>query len=369
MDSLKLLIVEDNDEDLSTYRATIKRYQKEKNREIQSDECQTLEEAGRKLNSSYDGAIIDLRLGKEGDAGNQVIKIIQQTYRIPIAILTGTPQYANTDVPFLGVYKKGETGYDELIDKFFLVFDTGLTRITGGRGVIEKTMQKVFWENLLPVLSDWQNHALQGKKTEEALLRYIVNHFIELLDETEVIAFPEEMYISPPISKNIKTGSIVKDRETNDFYIVLSPACDLVVHYGSIKTDSILVCKIEFSVISNAQQDFRKPILDSYSEGKKEKIKKAQERAEHLLNEVPRNKYCPYYHFLPKTSRFEASVINFRKLSSFKPSEFQAKFTQPIHQLATGFVKDIVARFSSYYSRQGQPDFDFEDLSRKLKGD
>ena len=43
--------------------------------------------------------------------------------------------------------------------------------------------------------------------------------------------------------------------------------------------------------------------------------------------------------------------------------ELCARFdVPPSIQISPPFVKDIVARFSSFYSRQGQPTVDFDEL-------
>ena len=73
------------------------------------------------------------------------------------------------------------------------------------------------------------------------------------------------------------------------------------------------------------------------------------------------NNKSAYYHWLPKTNFFEGGFLNFRKLSSLEIEQFQKKFRLPPKiQISPSFVKDIVARFSSYYARQGQPDIDFD---------
>lgn len=363
MEPLKVLIVDDDEAELITCKTTAKRYQKEKTREIDLVESKGLADALEKLNGSFDGAIIDLKLEKEGYEGNEIVETINKLFRIPVVILTGTPLNVYEGIGGLQVFKKGEIQYDVIFDYFFQVYETGLTKILGGRGHIERTMQTVFWNNIYPVLGDWISHVSNGKSTEKSLLRFIVNHLLELLDGDLETCFPEEMYISPPISINIKTGSIVQAKDSSDFYIVLSPACDLVVYEGGIKTDSILLCLIENSVIKNAQKDWK----IKTPEEDKERADKKLKRADRILSQVPSNNYSHYYHYLPKTSRFEGGVINFRKVSTFSPSVFKNKFKSPLVQVSSAFTKDIVARFSSYYARQGQPDFDFNSLVEELK--
>ena len=73
MSAFRLLIVEDNDQDLTTCRDTVARYRDEKQREVELVECRSVKEAFEKLDNSFDGAIIDLRLADQGDEGNQVV--------------------------------------------------------------------------------------------------------------------------------------------------------------------------------------------------------------------------------------------------------------------------------------------------------
>ena len=148
MSKLRLLIVEDDEQDLEACRDSVERYVDEKNRDIELVECKTLDEALSKLDSSFDGVIIDLNLAGEGDEGNQVIKKIDELFlRIPIAIFTGHPansdEILNDQVLHLGVYTKGETRYEELLDHFWNIYNQGSTPIMGGRGIIDPDLTKV----------------------------------------------------------------------------------------------------------------------------------------------------------------------------------------------------------------------------------
>ena len=371
MSKFKLLIVEDDEEELDTCRTTVKRYEKEKEREIELVESKTLEDAQIKINNSFDGVIIDLKLGPAGDEGNRVIQEIHDKNRIPVAILTGTP--GNADSKFkdiIKVYKKGENGLDEIFDDLIQIYDTGLTKIFGGRGQIENTMNKVFWDNILPQLDSWKLNVESGNLTEKALLRFTINHLLELLNDDLDNCIPEEMYIIPPFSPQIKTGSIVQKKESNDYYIILSPACDLAIHGGNIKTNRILVCLIEkhnIRILKTAKKNLALEISEDDDDTIKDKKINQKRNAEYLLTQVTQNNYSNYYHFLPQTASFEGGVIDFRKIETYKPTEFYSKFESPIVQICMAFIKDIVARFSSYYARQGQPDFDFDFLSKELK--
>ncbi len=353
MTVFKLLLVEDDDSDLDVCRNTVDRYQEQYHREIELVVCKTLDEALQKLDSTFDGAIIDLRLGDEGDEGNRVARMIEEyELRIPVVILTGTPDNADENLTYVEVLTKGEpgSGYDDILDRFWRIHNTGLTRILGGRGVIESKLGQVFRKNLLSQIRQWEEYGENdSNRTERALLRHTLNHLIQLIDEEVEISFPEEFYLYPPGTSRIRTGSIVRENSGNNRYVVMSPDCDLVVRAnGGRNTDRILVVKVIPPI-----KLF--PWFDAHSLDKLSNNRKGQ-----LIN-VLNNNGANHYHCLPETSFTRLGFMNFRNLFAITEDEFGKKFQIPPEiQISPPFVKDIVARFSSYYARQGQPNIDFE---------
>lgn len=349
MSAFRLLIVEDNDQDMATCRDTVARYCDERKREVDLVECRSVEDAFEKLDGSFDGAIIDLRLADQGDEGNQIVGRIAESYfRIPMVILTGTPDAVDSNFAYIGVYKKGDlnAGYADLLDRFWEIHNTGLTRIMGGRGTIEETLNTVFLVNLLPQISKWVEYGkTDSSKTEKALLRHSLNCLLQLLDDDGDRCFPEEVYLTPPLTDKIRTGSVVKKKDSMQSFVVMNPACDLVVHAnGSCKTDRILIAEID----SQASLFPNYPATNPSNNQKKD------------LERAYKNNKTDYYHWLPRTDSFEGGFLNFRKLSSLSKDEFSERFDEPEVQISPSFVKDMVARFSAYYARQGQPEIDYE---------
>ena len=199
MNAFRLLIVDDDEQEIATCKDTISRYKDEKQREVKLVACGDVKEAFSKFDNSIDGAIIDLKLGYQGNEGNQVIRKIEEShFRIPVVILTATPGDADTDCANIGIFKKGDpgTGYAELFDQFWDIHNTGLTRIMGGRGVIERNLNKVFLKNLLPHREIWIKYGeVNPQRTEKALLRHTLNHLLQLLDDDEDRCYPEEVYL------------------------------------------------------------------------------------------------------------------------------------------------------------------------------
>ena len=341
MNIFQLLIVEDDEQEIATCRDTISRYKDEKQREVELVACKDVEEAFSMLDNSIDGAIIDLKLGDLGNEGNQVIRKIEELhFRIPVFILTGTPDAADSDCANIGILKKGEPGteYTELLDHFWGIHNTGLTRIMGGRGVIECNLNKVFLKNLLPQKDIWiQYGEVDPPRTERALLRHTLNHLLQLLDDDEDSCYPEEVYLRPPLIEEIRIGSLVREINSKKWFAVMSPACDLVVRKtGKRNTERILIVEVDPE-------------------------EKLSLRNKGEFKQAFRNNKSSFYHWLPKTDFFDGGFLNFRKLVTLEIEKFDEKFEMPPKiQISPSFVKDIVARFSSYYSRQGQPDIDFD---------
>jgi len=351
MSKFRLLLVEDNEQDREVCRDTIVRYRAQTHRDIELIECESLEEALEKIDNTFDGAIIDMKLAEQGNEGNQVIQIIEQSQlRIPVAILTGTPDPVNTDFVNIGVFKKGDPGakYEDLLNIFWEIYDTGLTRIMGGRGIIESTLYQVFRGNLLPQKEKWMLYGSQSpEKTEKALLRHALSHLLQLLDDDGDRSYPEEMYLYPPLTAQIKTGSIVTERAGQVKYVVMNPACDLVMRAPNMcNTDRVLLAEI-----ISQQRLFPDYPEAGYSNSQKGELQKAF-----------KNNKAPYFHWLPKTNFFAGGFINFRNISTVPYDGFLEVYSQPEIQISASFIKDIIARFSIYYARQGQPDINFDNF-------
>jgi hypothetical protein len=341
MSTLKLMLVEDDYQDCKTCLDSCKVYQGKTNRNIDIIVCKDIDEATKSLDNTYDGVIIDLKIGKDSEGGNKVSNnIITSFFRIPIIIFTATPNNATDEFEYVEIYKKGEVEYSTIFEKFIEIYDTGMTKILGGRGEIERILGRVFQKNLLPQRSTWIKYGKKNPvRTEKSILRHTLNHLLLLLDEDELF-FPEEVYIYPPMSDQLYTGSIIKKKtktEEKPAFVILTPACDLVIREsGSFKTDRILLIEIDDPELYNEKG-------------------KADKRRNNSLE--------LYLHWLPKTVEFKGGFLNFRKITTITADEYNSFYEKPFIQIAPSFIKDIISRFSSFYARQGQPNIDMQAFS------
>ncbi|OQS19791.1 response regulator [Chromobacterium violaceum] len=358
---IKILLVEDNEQDRnSCFNAKEDLEDVNPNIQFDIDHHASVESAIDALQKNhYDGAIIDMKLAKDGNEGNAVLNEIRSNLRrIPVVIMTGTPDVAEChDIPFLATHKKGDITYTAIIENFREIYNTGLTRIMGGVGAIDIGLSKIFNQNLMTNIQPWIKYGRENpEKSEKGLLRYVIYHLIQLLDTDDEKSYPEEFYISPPLNKKINTGSILQDKSTGCYYSVMNPACDLAEREnGECNTDLALVARI----------DSEEEIIEEFHS---EKLRKNPDYVRNEKNAraflMDRRKHKTLYlHWLPKTSFFPGGFINFRKLSTYSEVELSEKFSTPQKQITLSFLKDIVARFSSYYARQGQPDIDHGHIS------
>jgi len=193
----------------------------------------------------------------------------------------------------------------------------------------------------------------EGEDTKKSLLRCTINHLQQLLEDGET-SLPEETYIYPPRKEELRTGSVIKLKKNGEMFVVLSPECDLVQHGadGKMKTDYILLCKVDTDLISHYKKEIKK--------SNKEKTKSKRKVVENYI----KNNTAINYHWLPSTSFFNGGVILFRHVHSCTPETYKELYETPKFQISPPFTKNILGRFSTYYSRQGQPDFEFSKLAK-----
>ena len=287
------------------------------------------------LGPRVDAAIVDLNLGTGTSDGGEIIDNLKSFFRVPVAVLTGTPSDAEDTPPVVGVFTKGEHGFDEVLDRLWSIHEIGLTKIMGGRGLLEERLNQVFLTNLLPTLDEWIRYGEQDPtQTETALLRFALGHLIAGIEGDEVPCYPEEVYLDPPLDDSLATGSLVLCKKRQTSHVVMTPACDLVIRgNGRPKTDVVVVAEVvpESTVFEslNANPGLQKKLRN--------------------------NNHVGYYHWLPKSHSQEGGFLDFRRLEAVAWDERDQKFDSSNVRIAPNFVKDIVARFSSFYARQGQP--------------
>lgn len=342
MSVLKIAIVEDEPEAISTFERSCKVYAR-KNAEysIELVKCTNIAEFKSKLEDviNCDGIVIDMKLSSVDttESGVTIIDFFAENkIIIPTVILTGTADVALDSHPLIDIKIKGKIEISEILDSFIQIKNTGIIDIIGGKGIIKNYLYNVFHKNINKQKDSWFNHSKNdSERTRNALLRHTINHLNQYIDEENNEYYLQEMYIYPPIAQKIKPGSILNNLSDNKDYIVLTPACDLAQE----KAHCILLCEI----ISPKQLIATKVKGDGNSKARQKVLKNFTTNAN------------PNFHFLPPMFDFLGGFVDFASVISVSPKECSDKFSNTKIQISNSFISDIVARFSIYYSRQGQP--------------
>lgn len=367
MEELKLLIVEDDPAVVETYKRGIKAFNLGSEIRIIPDFSKDKDTAMFRLSdnqSVYDAAIVDLDLtGSTGvdRSGNEVIRLIKENLRFPIFVISGTPHNLDEDLKeetsLFKVRTRGDEG--DFLEEIVSIYKTGITNILKRTGTIEGYITKIFWNHLSTSLDLWINDEIRSQEEKEkSLLRYTLLHIQEYLELTADSDFenyhPAEIYITPPIKDKVFTGDILLNLETNERFIVLTPSCDL----AQTKAKDILIAEIEKGDTGILAEKIG---IIKKARARQEVIEESKQILESLIE----NNFSNKYHFLPKYKNINAGLVNFQKAYSFRTKDFNGKFER-VATVNSSFTKDIIARFSYYYSRQGSPDFNTEEVYNSL---
>lgn len=367
MNELKLLIVEDDEELIKSYKRDIRSFNLTSDVKIKECVINNKDDALVILEDTsvyFDAAIVDLRLDNKGGndqdySGNEVIRKIKSNLRFPVFVITGTPHFIDPDLAIQNSLFKIKTRGEEdnYLEQFIEIFNTGITNILSRKGIIEQYLNNIFWNHLSTSMDMWIDDTTRvPSEKERSLIRYTLLHMQEYIDEDIEKYHPSEFYITRPIKKNIFTGDIVslgKDR-----YIILTPSCDIIIRAGGNRNaDFIMLCKLKG--LNDIVKNYN--LLNGHTPINNDNRKR--------LNSFIENKNQKY-HFIPKSKDFDAALIDFQDKLTFPQSDTEKLLeTGEMIRLATvssPFLKDIISRYSNYYSRQGSPDFNIEEIYNSL---
>lgn len=366
MKELNLLIVEDDSNVIETYTRDINSYNKtnkhiEIKETILSDKDKAIDML-RNLDNIFDGAVIDLDLKESGgsdSSGNEVIREVKENLRFPVFVISGTSHNLEASLKEETAFFKVRDRDDDFdfIEELVAIYNTGITEILNRKGTIEKYINQIFWNHLSSSLELWtKDSKRKPEEKQKSLLRYTLLHLQEYLDinsSGDLEKYhPAEFLITRPIKPNVFTGDILK-MEDNQRCLVLTPACDIDLKNGKRKAEKILTVNI-----LNPHEIDADYVDSEMSNNKKTKITSI------LRNSNPR------YHTVPSCKNISIGVIDFQDKKTIDSDTLDKAINESqIERIATishPFLKDIIARYSSYYSRQGSPDFDSDEIFASL---
>lgn len=380
MNNIDFLLIDDDQNQELLFIEAINEINETTDLNITYKVVKTPESAMIELYQNYFKAIIiDLKLNNDDNAvesdeeisGNVLLRRIIEKEIVPIVVITGFPDKVSADIDksIVKVLPKETNLYDE-INALIEKYSDSVFKIFGSRGEINKNIKELFW-NVIPQCFTSKNQdisLLSKKKQETVIIRYISSWLSNkyMFDDKYIDVEPIEMYMFPNPIKQVCTCDIYKkyiDANIVEYFIVLTPSCDL----ANKKVDEVILCKIKNY---DEVQSFKER-LEIYNNEQNKESNKAKKAKGDLMKWF-RNSHLDSlrYHFLPKVKDFTGGFVDFRSILSLEYDKERGEIIDDsylkIGVITESFKRDIVSRFSSYYHRQGQPEFNCDSVLNNL---
>lgn len=383
MTDFRVLIVEDDKDQIQTWDMQIARFNATRENAIFVRYAETLQEARDLVfHQKFDAAIVDIRLRREGgpkDAthdGNEVRKMLLENELTVVAHITGEPQASDMsadDSGLVKVFTKGGDGEDSVHSQILMWLESMKEMIEilrESKALIKKRMAFLFRSSIWPRWPHWQGAEEDKGFLFASLARHISSHLHDdLLRSDDGKVHPEEWYFMPPSPDKLSTGDVLEI--DNDLYILVSPRCDL----SRLKQgDALLFAKMldvsEEWVLANKElKDFFCDIDERLaSSTEPAKIEKLKQKKSDKLGEFRQRFYghkrnAAKFHFLPEINGPQnlkgpffvdfSKIINLEHIESGSHERLRAR----VASLSPEFVPALVQRLGAYISRIGSPDY------------
>ncbi|MEE1096096.1 MAG: response regulator [Paludibacteraceae bacterium] len=352
-DTIKILYVDDDIENFNDLKdvlngKTINGY------EITIDSETYFEHAVEK-SLEYNLIILDLFKGNAMsggvDKGSAIYDSIRSSIFVPIIFYSANPaSVAHLRSQVVGVTNKLDD-IESLLSEIERLTKHNLPLLKGKvHAFIEDEFKKYFWGTIQP-----KNNIFKPEADDLSLGYMLLRNMADTLsrdnirqllgDDTikEDKVHPMEFYIYPTdTTTEYQTGEIIKNKETDEIFVILTPSCDFIKRGTSErKVDHILLLKTILLTETKEYKKYNKD-KDKYTESLKQ-----------FINSSKGDRYF----FLPQTPFIENRVIDFQNKEIVSYEQLCANFER-IAKLDNPYAQSMSATYTRYYNRIGFPDID-----------
>ncbi|MDO8909957.1 MAG: hypothetical protein Q7W55_15840 [Pseudohongiella sp.] len=387
MANYRLLIVEDDPSEISTWKMQIPRYAANHNTEFEADFADSISNAEYLIKSRrYDAAIVDIRLkGIDGtrDAGadgNRVRELLTNSEVLIVAHITGEPgAIENNSFATSGIIKVFEKGqvtdtkplHEEILD-WISSHKVMIDAIRKSKKIIKEKMASLFFSSIWPRWRIWSSVTGSDDFIEASLARHISSHlYAELLGNTSGKVHPEEWYFMPPNSARFRAGDICKKGDS--YLVLISPRCDLerpnvgdTLIFANLQDISTIWVE-ELSKTTSRIDECKRIIRELENDAARvqaenQKILRAEASFRKRFYGHSDGNFR--LHFIPPIALAENNIvgpfyIDFSDIHQVKYGHPDADslLASRVAQISPEFLPALVQRLGAYISRIGSPDY------------
>lgn len=363
---LKILYVEDNIENQVDIKEALSG--KKINDFTIIIDCESSFDSAIDKSQDYHLVLLDLYKGDATmggkNVGTDVFEKVKDSFFVPIIFYSGNINgVKDLRSQVVGVVSKG----DELS-----VLKSEIARLTKHKlpflkdnvhTYVEQEFKKYFWDVIQK-----ENDKFSPDADDFSLGYMLLRNFADSLSKENIKnilgddsinhekVHPMEFYIYPiDSSKEFENGEIIKNKTTNEIFVILTPSCDFIERFKKgknegrsadkvllVKTKLLTECK-EFKTYQQTQNNDNKSKLEK------------------LINSGKSDRYF----FLPKVPFIENRVIDFQLNNTITYDDLTTGFER-IAKLDSPFAQSMTSSYIRYYNRIGFPDIDTEYVINHL---
>ncbi|MCY3561858.1 MAG: hypothetical protein OXH20_11925 [bacterium] len=189
-------------------------------------------------------------------------------------------------------------------------------------------------------------------------------------DETDETVHPTRYYAALPAS-NYASGDILRgppseptggdEQETESWYVILTPSCDLVYRKGSRRSENVVLLKCRRL---SSFPEYQKVMTDGPAlSDQAPNWRKLRD----LLDSRPYKQQVDRYHYLPEAWKVPDLIVDNQLVVSVPYDELVEHY-EKVASLDSPFAEELVHRFTRYIGRLGTPDLDLDMIVARLLG-
>lgn len=361
-------------------------------------ECEVSFEKAIERSKDYHILILDLFQGPATNGGinlgEKVFDTIRNSIFIPIIFYSGnTLSVRDLRSQVVGVVSKGEDDeLDVLKSEIGRLISCGIPTLREKvHNEIDAAFNRFFWG-----IIQEQNNIFKAGEENFSLGYLLLRKFADSLSKENIKEIlhdefisadkvhPMEFYVYPTeINREYECGEIIKNKDSQDIYVVLTPSCDFIKRAGKKrKVEHVLLAKTvllnarpEYTSIVNlndriAENNQRIKELDVKGKADEALQKKKEDLAKTKTNRIASfkefvNSKNDRYFFLPGTPFIEDRVIDFQDKLMVSYESLKTVFDR-LAKLDNPYAQSMLSSFIRYYNRIGFPDIDADFIINRL---